>query len=61
MSIKRIKPGPGQPDILVRKGRPLNTDVCPACGGTTTLAQNAKGQPVQKCGRCRAEITSTKF
>lgn len=61
MSIKKIQPGPGQPAIIVRRGRPLNTDVCPGCSGTTVEATNAKGQKVQKCKRCGAESTSIKF
>lgn len=61
MSIRRIKPSPGQPDIIVRRGKPLHTDTCPACSGTTVPETNSKGQKIQRCTRCRAEVTSTKF
>lgn len=61
MSIKKIRPGPGQPAIIVRKGKPLDQDICPACGGTTVASTNAKGVKIQRCTRCQAEVTSTKF
>lgn len=61
MSIKKIMPGPGQSGILVRKGKPLDTSACPACGGTAVPSTNARGQAILKCTRCRAEISSKPF
>jgi hypothetical protein len=61
MSVKKIQPGPGIPDIVVRKGKPLTSNSCPACQGNLIDATNARGQRIQKCGRCKAEVTSKPF
>jgi hypothetical protein len=60
MSIQKIRPIPGQP-IILRKGKPLTQGTCPLCEGATVEVVDAHGQKIQKCTRCRAEVTSTKF
>lgn len=61
MSIKKVQPGPGTPSIVVRKGKPLHTGICPICKGGTVPSTNAKNQNIMRCGRCGAEILSTPF
>lgn len=61
MSIKKIHPGPGVPDIVVRKGKSLTSNSCPACGGNLAPFTNGKGEKIQKCGRCRSEVSSKPF
>lgn len=60
MSIQKIRPIPGQP-IIVRKGKPLNEGRCSLCEGVTVETTDASGKKTQKCTRCKAEATSTKF
>lgn len=60
MSIQKIRPVPGQP-ITVRKGKPLTQGICPLCEGATVETTDAKGGKAQRCTRCNAVITSTKF
>lgn len=61
MSIKKVLPGPGVPRIVVRKGKSLTTSTCPTCRGNLAPDTNAKGEKIQKCGRCKTEVTSKPF